>query len=97
MRFGDVEVDIARCEVRRGGGRVVLRPKEYDLLLALIERRGTVANRAELLRAVWGYDPMVVSRTVDTHVLELRRKLEADPNAPRHLLTVRTRGYRLVP
>jgi DNA-binding response OmpR family regulator len=93
--FGGVVVDTARCTVCRDGEPVALRPKEFDLLLALIERRGVVASRGELLRAVWGYDPAVVSRTVDTHMLELRRKLEADPNAPRHLITVRTRGYRL--
>jgi two-component system OmpR family response regulator len=54
-----------------------------------------VATRHELLHEVWGYDPSVTSRTVDTHVLELRRKLEADPANPQHLLTVRKTGYRL--
>jgi two-component system OmpR family response regulator len=54
-----------------------------------------VASRLELLREVWGYDDSVVSRTVDTHMLELRRKLEADPANPRHLVTVRKTGYRI--
>jgi DNA-binding response OmpR family regulator len=81
--------------VRRGGRPVALRPKEYALLAALLARRGAVASREELLREVWRYEPDVTSRTVDTHVLELRRKLEADPARPRHLLTVRGAGYRL--
>ena len=94
-RFGDVEVCAATRAVRRGGRPVALRPKEYELLAALLARRGAVASRGELLREVWGYDPAVTSRTVDTHVLELRRKLEDDPARPRHLLTVRKAGYRL--
>jgi two-component system, OmpR family, alkaline phosphatase synthesis response regulator PhoP len=93
--FGGVVVDTTRCTVHRDGVPVALRPKEFDLLLALIERHGVVASRGELLRAVWGYDSAVGSRTVDMHMLELRRKLEVDPNSPRHLVTVRTRGYRL--
>lgn len=90
------EITPAKCEVRRGGALVPLRPKEYDLLIALVGRRGSVVSRADLLREVWGYDPMVMSRTVDTHVAELRRKLERDPAAPEHILTVRSRGYRMV-
>jgi DNA-binding response OmpR family regulator len=95
FRFGAVEVDTGTCRVHRAGQPVALRPKEYALLLALLARRGAVVSRATLLREVWGYDPLVVSRTVETHVLELRRKLEPDPNRPVHILTVRTRGYRL--
>ena len=75
---------------------MLLRPKEFDLLLALLRRDGRVATRAELLDEVWRYEPDVVSRTVDVHILELRRKLEADPAQPRHVLTVRKTGYRLV-
>jgi DNA-binding response OmpR family regulator len=68
---------------------------EFDLLLALIQRRGAVATRQELMREVWGHSALVVSRTVDTHIAELRRKLEDDPGAPQHILTVRKVGYRL--
>ena len=92
--FGDVTVDPATHTVTRRGAVVPLRPKEYDLLIALVRRAGDVATRLELLREVWGYDESVVSRTVDTHVAELRRKLEADPANPYHLLTVRKTGYR---
>ncbi|HEY7877566.1 MAG TPA: helix-turn-helix domain-containing protein, partial [Gemmatimonadaceae bacterium] len=66
-----------------------------DLIMALIQRNGQVASRLELLHEVWGYDAEIVSRTVDTHMAELRRKLEHDPGSPRHLLTVRKTGYRL--
>jgi DNA-binding response OmpR family regulator len=90
-----VEVCAGTRTVRRAGLPVGLRPKEYELLAALLARHGALASRGELLREVWGYDPAVTSRTVDTHVLELRRKLEADPAHPRHLLTVRKAGYRL--
>jgi DNA-binding response OmpR family regulator len=77
------------------GRPVLLRPKEFELLMALVRRRGTVVARLDLLREVWGYGSDVVSRTVDTHVGELRRKLETNPARPRHILTVRKSGYRL--
>jgi DNA-binding response OmpR family regulator len=93
--FGDVDVDPRTRTVVRSGVEVALRPKELDLLLALLQHNGGVVSRTELLREVWGYDTSVVSRTVDTHIAELRRKLEPDPAAPRHLLTVRKTGYRL--
>jgi two-component system, OmpR family, alkaline phosphatase synthesis response regulator PhoP len=93
--FGEIQVDCATRTVTRGGGVVALRPKEFDLLVALLERDGRVATRLELLQQVWGYDDSVMSRTVDTHVAELRRKLEEDPAHPRYLLTVLKTGYRL--
>jgi DNA-binding response OmpR family regulator len=95
VRFGAVEVCTATHEVTRAGAPVALRPKEYELLVALLRHDGAVVTRDELLREVWRYDASVTSRTVDTHVLELRRKLEDDPACPRHLLTVRKTGYRL--
>ena len=95
VAFGDVTVDTGTHTVRRGGDTIALRPKEYDLLIALLRRRGQVASRAELLAEVWGYAGEVYSRTVDTHVAELRRKLEENPAEPRHVLTVRKTGYRL--
>jgi len=94
-RFGDVEVQCASRTVLRKGQPVLLTPKEYELLLALIQRRGAVASRVELLTEVWGYSAAVLSRTVDTHIAELRRKLEDDLQAPRHILTARKAGYRL--
>jgi DNA-binding response OmpR family regulator len=97
VKFGDVTVDTAARRVTRGGDEVQLTPKEYELLAALLRRRGAAISRRELLGEVWGYPTMVVSRTVDTHVSELRRKLEEDPSDPRHIVTVRKIGYRLEP
>jgi DNA-binding response OmpR family regulator len=93
--FGDIEIDPASRSVYRNGRVVGLAPLEYDLLLSLYHRGGAVASRHELLREVWGHQAAVVSRTVDTHILELRKKLEDDPATPRHILTVRKAGYRL--
>jgi DNA-binding response OmpR family regulator len=95
LRFGEVEVRPASRTVLRRGEPVALTPKEFDLLRALLVRRGAVASRLELQREIWGYAAAVVSRTVDTHVAELRRKLEEDPASPRHILTARKAGYRL--
>ncbi|MBL0939903.1 MAG: response regulator transcription factor [Gemmatimonadaceae bacterium] len=94
-QFGSVQVDIATRTVTRRGAEVALRPREFDLLAALLRRRGSLLSRDTLLREVWGYGDQVVSRTVDTHLAELRRKLEDDPAAPQWLLTVRKAGYRL--
>jgi len=95
--FGDVHIDLAARVVRRRGQTVELAPKEFDLLMALVRCRGTVVSRLELMTSVWGYSSAVVTRTVDTHVAELRRKLEDTPSSPRHIVTVRKVGYRLEP
>jgi len=94
IRFGDIVVDTAARVVSRRGRACGLTPKAYELLLALIRRQGAVAGRVELLTEVWGYGAFVMSRTVDSHIAELRRKLEADPANPRHILTVWKVGYR---
>jgi len=94
-QFGAVEIIPASRTVLRSGRPVALTPKEFDLLIALLRRDGAVVSRMELLTEVWGYSAAVLSRTVDTHVAELRRKLETDPAAPQHILTVRKAGYRL--
>jgi DNA-binding response OmpR family regulator len=75
--------------------QVPLTPKALDLLLALLKRNGAVASRIELLREVWGHQADVVTRTVDIHIAELRRKLEDDASEPRHIITVWKAGYRL--
>jgi DNA-binding response OmpR family regulator len=93
--FGDVHVDTSSQAVTRAGAVVSLTPREYDLLLALLKRQGGVVSRIELLRDVWGHQNEVTSRTVDTHIVELRRKLEADAAFPQHILTVRKSGYRI--
>ncbi len=96
-RFGAVEINPASRTVTNEGILVALSPKEFDLLLSLVRRRGAVASRVELLREVWGHTVEVMTRTVDIHIAELRRKLEADPSQPRHILTVWKAGYRLEP
>jgi two-component system alkaline phosphatase synthesis response regulator PhoP len=95
--FGDVEVNRASRTVERAGEPVALSPKEYDLLLALMNRSGAVMTRHELLTEVWGYQSDVSTRTVDIHVSELRKKLEKKPAEPKHILTVRKTGYRFEP
>lgn len=92
---GTIVIDRQAREVTRNGMAVELAPKEFDLLVALALRGGGVATRRELLDEVWRYDPTVITRTVDLHVFELRRKLEADPARPEMLLTARKIGYRL--
>jgi len=94
-RFGTIEVNVAARTVSRASQPVELAPKEFDLLLALLRARGAVVSRLQLLRGVWGYSSAVVSRTVDTHIAELRRKLEDNPASPRHIITVRKTGYRI--
>lgn len=94
-RFGEIEVDAATRSVRRDGQEVQVTPMEFDLLVALLRRQGAVASRLELLKEVWGHSSAVLTRTVDTHIGELRRKLERDASTPRHILTVRKAGYRL--
>ena len=96
-RFGEVEIDPSTRIVHRRGEPVALTPMEFDLLLALVRRRGAVASRLDLLHEVWGHSSAVLTRTVDTHIAELRRKLEDNPAEPRHILTVRKAGYRLDP
>ena len=97
QRFGRVRVDPRSGEVWRDDDAVTLTPKEFALLMALLRRNGAAVTRRELMREVWKYPISNSSRTLDTHIAELRRKLEADPTSPRHILTVRKRGYRLVP
>jgi len=94
-QFGAIEVDRSARVVRRDGVTVSLAPRELDLLLALMDAGGAALSRAALMDRVWGYQADVLSRTVDTHMAELRKKLEPDPSSPRHFLTVRKVGYRL--
>lgn len=94
-RFGDVVVDVATRTVSRGKDTVALAPREFDLLVALLKADGAAQSRRDLLRNVWGHRVSIATRTVDTHIGELRRKLEPDPSSPRFILTVRKFGYRL--
>lgn len=93
--FGDIHILHDRRIVTKGGRDAGLTPMEFDLLIALAKRNGALATRLELLEEVWGHSATVLTRTVDTHIAELRRKLEDDPANPRWILTVRRAGYRL--
>jgi DNA-binding response OmpR family regulator len=93
-RFGDVEADFARCIVRRAGVDAALTPLEFKVLAALIDARGRLLSRAQIIDAVWGHGTAITDRVVDNHVMNLRRKIEADPTAPRYLLSARGLGYR---
>jgi two-component system, OmpR family, alkaline phosphatase synthesis response regulator PhoP len=92
--FGNVEVDFEKGDVKKNGTPLNLAGKELQLLQYLIERRGKVVSREELLENVWEYQSAVSSRTIDVHVAWLRQKLEDNPQNPRHIFTVRGVGYR---
>ena len=93
-RFGDVEVDFGRCELRRKGQVVELSSLEFKLLAAFIHNRGRVLSRDQLLDAAWGNGVHVTDRAVDNHVVDLRRKIEPTPAEPRYITSVRGMGYR---
>jgi DNA-binding response OmpR family regulator len=94
FRFGDTEVDFARCEARRGGGPVDLSALEFKLLTVFVRSRGRVLTRDQLLDAAWGRGVSLSDRVVDNHIVSLRRKFEPEPARPRHFLNIRGMGYR---
>jgi len=94
LQIGDLEVDVAAHEVRRGDGRINLTPLEFDLLLALASKPQQVFTREMLLEQVWGYHYKADTRLVNVHVQRLRAKVEDDPDNPKIVMTVRGVGYR---
>jgi DNA-binding response OmpR family regulator len=94
FRFGAFEVDFGRFELRRDGRSVDLTPIEFKLLAAFVHNRRNVLTRQQLLDQVWGPDVFVTDRVVDTHVGNLRRKVETDPDKPEFVVSVRGVGYR---
>ena len=94
LELGDMVIDVTRREVTRLGVPLVLKPKEYELLLFLAEHKGRMLSREFILERVWGWDFVGESRTVDVHVRWLRQKIELDPSAPTRIVTVRGGGYR---
>ncbi len=93
-RFGDVEVDFTRCELRQAGKAVEMTPIEFRLLAGFIRHRGHTLSRDKLLDEVWGRETFVTDRVVDTHITNLRKKIEPKPSEPRFLVSVRGMGYR---
>jgi two-component system alkaline phosphatase synthesis response regulator PhoP len=94
--FSDVEVDLRRCRVVRSGKALDISSKEFDLLKYFICHSGETLSRDRLLEDVWGYENYPTTRTVDTHLVRLRQKLEPDPEQPQYFLTVHGTGYRFV-
>jgi two-component system alkaline phosphatase synthesis response regulator PhoP len=92
-RFGEVEIDLKHRHVARQGQRLELTPKEFETLRFMIEHRGEVLSRERMLAEVWGYSTDANTRTLDTHILHLRKKLEADPAQPRYIVSVYGEGY----
>ena len=93
-RFGDVEMDFARGELRRSGQAVDLTSLEFKLLAVFIRSRGRVLSRQRLLDEAWGPGTYITDRVVDNHILALRKKIEPEPQRPRYLVSVRGLGYR---
>jgi DNA-binding response OmpR family regulator len=94
QRLGDCEVDFDRAELRRAGGRTDLTAIELKMIQLFLRNAGRVLTRAQVIDEVWGHDVAITDRVVDTHVVKLRRKIEADPAEPRHIVSVRGIGYR---
>lgn len=96
IRIGELEIDEGRREVRRAGAPVELTATEFDVLIALVAAKGRVLSREQILEKIYGPGHHGTARTIDNFLMQLRSKLEADPQAPRHLVTVRGVGYRIV-
>lgn len=95
FQLHDLTIDFSARTICRDGTELALRPKEFDLLAALVRHKGRVVSRDELLREVWGYSAGTESRTVETHLAALRQRLGDDPQSSRYVVTVRGAGYRL--
>jgi two-component system, OmpR family, alkaline phosphatase synthesis response regulator PhoP len=96
FQFGDILVNFRTTEVFRAGNTIKVSAREFKLLRYFIENIGTTISREELLNAVWGYNAMVFTRTVDVHVAWLRQKIEPDPRHPRYIHTLYGLGYRFI-
>jgi len=94
--FGDVELNFKKYAARKGGEALELSAREFEILHYLIQRRGEIVTRDQLLDEVWGYDSTPVTRTVDNHIARLRQKIEQDPSTPQHIITVHRLGYRFI-
>jgi DNA-binding response OmpR family regulator len=97
VSFGDVKLDFRKYQATKGGAPLDLTQREFRILRYFLDHANAVVTREALLHHVWGYDPTVFTRTVDTHIARLRQKIETTPAEPRHLLTVHRVGYRFVP
>ncbi len=96
-RFGDIEIDFVKFEARKRGKLIGLTPREMKIMRLFCENPGRVITRNELLDKVWGYDVFPTTRTVDNHIVKLRKAIEDEPSSPRHILSVRGVGYKFDP
>lgn len=97
FRFGDITIDFVRMHLSRAGQQLAATAQEFKILRFLVQNPERVISREELLNAVWGYQNYPTTRTVDTHMLKLRQKLEVNPADPAHIVTVHGVGYKFVP
>ncbi|HYE65404.1 MAG TPA: response regulator transcription factor [Pyrinomonadaceae bacterium] len=94
VQFGDVELSFKNLEATKGGRSIELSPREFKIMKYFVEHRGEVVTRDQLLDAVWGYDSLPLTRTVDMHIAKLRQKIEDTPGDPRYIITVHRVGYK---
>ena len=94
IQFGDVELCFRNFEASKGGRTLELSPREFKIMKYFVEHRGEVISRDQLLDAVWGYDCLPLTRTVDMHIAKLRQKIEDTPSDPRYIITVHRVGYK---
>ena len=94
--FGDIEIDFTRFKVRRKGKEQELTSLELDILKYFVIHRGEVVSRNDLLDKIWGYESYPTTRTIDNHILKLRKKIEEDPSHPRYIISIYGGGYRFI-
>jgi len=94
FQFGNVTADFSRTEFLKDGKIIPLAAKEADLLRLLVNHRGQILSREQILKQVWSEQQFITERTVDVHIAWLRQKLEDNPESPKHILTIRGEGYR---
>ncbi len=95
ISFGDIEIDFARFKVITKGQELDLTSLETDILKFFVLHRGEVVSRNDMLDKIWGYERYPTTRTIDNHILKLRKKIEDDPSHPRYIISVYGGGYRL--
>ena len=93
---GSLEIDFKKHDARRKGKKIVLSPREFEILKYFIEKQGEIVSREDLLNAVWGYESYPNTRTVDTHIAKLRQKIEDEPDDPKHIITIHGIGYKFL-
>jgi two-component system alkaline phosphatase synthesis response regulator PhoP len=95
-RSADLEIDFRKYSTQKKGQALTLSPREYEILKYFIERRGEIVSREDLLNQVWGYESYPNTRTVDAHIAKLRQKIEDNPEAPEHIITIHGIGYKFL-